>query len=161
MTQRNLPSRRTNALTARRPHFWKCKMTFSVKWIIRNALPFCCWTCLRRLTLSIMSCYRRDSQDAAVWKEMCWNGSDPTSSSRIRECLSLADTEKLVHALDNANSLMYGIPKFLIDRLQNVKNTAARVVTLTKKHDHIETVLKQPHWHPVNQRINYKILLQT
>lgn len=52
-------------------------------------------------------------------------------------------------------------PQFLIDRLQNVKNTAARVVTLTKKHDHIETVLKQPYWHPVNQRINYKILLQT
>ena len=37
--------------------------------------------------------------------------------SKIRNCLSLADTEKLVHAfitskLDNANSLLYGLPKF-------------------------------------------------
>jgi len=53
--------------------------------------------------------------------------------SMIRDCLSIADTEKLVHAfitsikLDNANSLLYGLPKVLIDRVQNVQNAAARV----------------------------------
>ena len=86
--------------------------------------------------------------------------------SRIRVCLSLADTEKLVHAfitpkLDNANSLLYGLPKFLIDRLQNVQNAAARVVTRTRKYDHIKPVFKQLHWLPISQRINYKILLLT
>ena len=86
--------------------------------------------------------------------------------SRIRDCLSLADTEKLVHAfiiskLDNANSLFYGPRKFLIDRLQNVQNAAARVVTCTKKYDHIKPVLKQLHWLPISQRIAYKILLLT
>ena len=80
--------------------------------------------------------------------------------------LSLADTEKLVHAfitskLDNTNSLLYGLPKFLIDRLQNVQNAAARVVTRTRKYDHIKPVLKQLHWLPVSQRIDYKILLLT
>ena len=85
---------------------------------------------------------------------------------RIRDCLSLADTEKLVHAfitskLDNANSLLYGLPKFLINRLQNVQNAAARVVTRTRKYDHIKPVLKQLHWLPISQRINYKILLLT
>ena len=86
--------------------------------------------------------------------------------SKIRNCLSLADTEKLVHAfitskLDNASSLLYGLPKFLIDRLQNVQNAAAHVVTRTRKYDHIKPVLKQLHWLPVSQRINYKILLLT
>ena len=57
--------------------------------------------------------------------------------SKIRERLSIADTEKLVHAvitskLDNANSLLYGMPKFLIDRLQNVQNAASRVLLVPR-----------------------------
>ena len=86
--------------------------------------------------------------------------------SKTRDCLSQADTGKLVHAfitskLDSANSLLYGLPTFLIDRLQNVQNAAARIMTHTKKYDHIKPVLKQLHWLPVNKRINYKILLLT
>ena len=86
--------------------------------------------------------------------------------SKIRDCLSPANTEKLVHAfitskLDSANSLLHGLPTFLKDRLQNVQNSAARIITRTKKYDHIKPVLKQLHWLPVNQRINYKILLLT
>ena len=56
---------------------------------------------------------------------------------------------------------MHGLPTFLIDHLQNVQNAAARIITHTKKYDHIKPVLKQLHWLPVNQRINYKILLLT
>ena len=57
--------------------------------------------------------------------------------SKIRERLSIADTEKLVHAvitskLDNANSLLYGMPKFLIDRLKNVQNAASRVLLVPR-----------------------------
>ena len=86
--------------------------------------------------------------------------------SKIRDCLSLADTEKWVHAfitskLDNTNSLLYGLPKFLIDHLQNVQNAAARVVTRSRNNDHIKPVLKQLHWLPVSQRIDYKILFLT
>ena len=85
--------------------------------------------------------------------------------SKIRDCLSLADTEKLVHAfitskLDNTNSLLYGLPKFMIDHLQNVQNAAA-LVTRTRKYDHIKPILKQLHWLPVSQRIDYKILFLT
>ena len=80
--------------------------------------------------------------------------------------LTQADTEKLVHAfitskLDSANSLLHGLPTFLLDRLQNVQNAAARIITRTKKYDHIKPVLKQLHWLPVNQRITCKILLLT
>ena len=74
---------------------------------------------------------------------------------------TLGDHAFITSKLDNANSLLYGLPKFLIDRLQNVQNAAARVVTRTKKYDHIKPVLKQLHWLPISQRITYKILLLT
>ena len=81
--------------------------------------------------------------------------------SKIRDCLSPADTEKLIHAfttskLDSANSLMYGLPTFLVDCPQNVQNAVARIITRTKKYG-----LKQLHWFPVSQRIKYKILILT
>ena len=37
-------------------------------------------------------------------------------------------------------------------------NAAAPIITRTKKYDYIKPVLKQLHWLPVSQRINYKIL---
>ena len=51
----------------------------------------------------------------------------------------MPDIRTLVRAfitseLDNCNSLLYGLPKFLIDRLQNVQNCAACLVTLYKKY---------------------------
>ena len=52
--------------------------------------------------------------------------------AKIRNYLSTADTEILVHALitsklDSCNSLLYGLPKSMIDRLENVQNSAARL----------------------------------
>ena len=38
-------------------------------------------------------------------------------------------------------------------------NAAAHIITRTKKYDHIKPVLKQLHWLPVNQRINYNNIL--
>ena len=86
--------------------------------------------------------------------------------AKIRDYLSTADTEILVHALitsklDSCNSLLYGLPKSMIDRLQNVQNSAARLITRNKKFDHITPVMKELHWLPINQRIVYKILLIT
>ena len=52
-----------------------------------------------------------------------------------------------------------GIPEELIRKLQRVQNNAARVITLTKKYDHITPVLKELHWLPVRKRIEFKILL--
>ena len=75
--------------------------------------------------------------------------------ARIKEHLSTSDIQTLVHAfitskLDNCNSLLYGLPKFLIDRLQNVQNCAARMVTGSKKYDHITPLMKQLHWLPIS-----------
>ena len=75
-------------------------------------------------------------------------------------------TLKLVHAfitarLDYCNSILYGLPKRLIQRLQRIQNTAARLVTRTNRDDHITPVLKGLHWLPVQERIMFKILLLT
>ena len=40
-----------------------------------------------------------------------------------------------------------------------IQNAAARVLTNTKKVDHISPVLKSLHWLPVCQRIDFKVLL--
>ena len=54
---------------------------------------------------------------------------------------------------------VYGLPQHLISRLQSIQNTAARVVTRTRKFDHITPVLTQLHWLPVRYCIVFKILL--
>ena len=66
--------------------------------------------------------------------------------SKIRDCLTHNDTETLVHAfisskLDFCNALLYGLPQCLVDKLQGVQNSAARLVTRTHKYEHITPVL--------------------
>ena len=46
-------------------------------------------------------------------------------------------------------------------KLQRVQNTAARILTGSRKYDHITPVLRQLHWLPVEYRVQYKILLVT
>jgi len=86
--------------------------------------------------------------------------------SRIRKYLTQDAAKTVVHAfvtakLDYCNSLLYGLPKYCIKRIQHVQNAAARLVTLTSKFDHITPVLAELHWLPVEYRIQYKILVIT
>ena len=85
---------------------------------------------------------------------------------KIRKYLSTQATETLIHSfvttrIDYCNSLLYGLPQFLIDKLQRVHNTAARLVTNSHKFCHITPVLRDLHWLPVKFRIDFKILLLT
>ena len=82
----------------------------------------------------------------------------------IRRYLNRTATEQLVHALisfrlDFCNSLLHNIPQYQLNRLQPLQNAAARLVTLTKRYDHISPVLKSLHWLPVCDRITFKVLL--
>ncbi len=78
--------------------------------------------------------------------------------------LSVSDAEKLVHAfmtsrLDYCNALLGGCPASSINKLQIVQNAAARVLTRSRKYDHITPILQSLHWLPIKFRISYKILL--
>jgi len=59
--------------------------------------------------------------------------------------------------LDYCNSLLYGIADTQPQRLQSVQNAAARLVTGTRRSEHITPVLKSLHWLPVRQRITFKV----
>ncbi len=84
--------------------------------------------------------------------------------SKLRNMLSVSDAEKLVHAfmtsrLDYCNALLGGCPAYSINKLQIVQNAAARVLTRSRKYDHITPILQSLHWLPIKFLISYKILL--
>ena len=73
----------------------------------------------------------------------------------IRNTLCVDSAKAPVHAfisscLDYCNSLLYGLPKKSLDRLQRVQNMAARLITGTKITDHITPVLHGLHLLPIN-----------
>ena len=63
--------------------------------------------------------------------------------------------------IDYCNGLLYGLPDCEISKLQRVQNAAARLLTSSRKYDHIMLVLHDLHWLPVKYRIHFKILLLT
>ena len=84
--------------------------------------------------------------------------------ANIRKYINVTTAEALVHAfvnskLDFCNSLLYGLSKYEMNKLQGVQNAAARVIACLSKFDHISDTLKELHWLPVEQRIIFKINL--
>jgi len=84
--------------------------------------------------------------------------------ARIRCFVSRQDLEKLVHAfitsrVDYCNGLLTGLPKKTIRQLQLIQNAAARILSRTRKYEHITPVLRSLHWLPVRFRIDFKVLL--
>ena len=86
--------------------------------------------------------------------------------SRVRTSLTRDACETLVHAyvtsrMDYCNSLLYGVPGYVLDRLQKVQNSAAKVITMARKRDHVRPTLAALHWLPVKERVEFKIILHT
>ncbi|XDV31632.1 hypothetical protein PO909_002599 [Leuciscus waleckii] len=86
--------------------------------------------------------------------------------ARLRPSLSFSAAETLIHAfitsrIDYCNSILYGTTLKSLNKLQYIQNSAARLLTHTRTRDHITPVLKNLHWLPVPQRIQFKILLLT
>ena len=84
------------------------------------------------------------------------------SIARIRKYLTLEAAKLLMHAyvisrLDYANSLLVGVSKGLIEKLQRVQNYAARVILSGCFHDSSDDLLNRLHWLPVHKRIVFKI----
>ena len=86
--------------------------------------------------------------------------------AHIRPYLNPDTTNKLICSfiltkLDYCNALQAGLPLSHLNRLQQIQNHAARLVTKTPKREHITPILKQLHWLPVKARIDYKIATLT
>ena len=87
--------------------------------------------------------------------------------SRIRKYIpqdtSVVIIKSLVMSrLDYSNGLLYG-PKCTVSGLQAVQNSAARIVTQERLQNHasMSRALIGLHWLPVDNRIEYKLLLYT
>ena len=83
---------------------------------------------------------------------------------KIRKLLSKKHTEMLVHSaitsrLDYCNSLLYGVNKTVLNKLQMVQNAAARLISLRRKRESVSDVLHNLHWLRVEARIVFKLLL--
>ena len=76
--------------------------------------------------------------------------------------LSIDATKTLLSAsvlprLDYCNYLFYCSPMYMLERLQKVQNSAARVIFQCRKQNHISPLLMSLHWLPINARIEYKL----
>ena len=87
---------------------------------------------------------------------------------KIRKFLSYDTSKILIHAfitsrIDFCNSLPYGQPKCILQRLQSVLNSAARLIhlKLSSRYEHVTPLLIQLHWFPIEQRITFKIAVIT
>ena len=91
----------------------------------------------------------------------------PPQEHCTHQAMSYSDAaEKLIHAfvisrLHHCNGLLIGAHATSLRKLQRVSNTAARILTGTRKHEHVTPVLLQLHWLPVEYFVQYKIILLT
>ena len=67
----------------------------------------------------------------------------------------------LLQIIDYCNSLFYGMPDKVRNRLQKLQNIATRILTRNYKQCHITHIFKMLHWLPVKFRIRFKILVLT
>jgi len=90
-----------------------------------------------------------------------WFLSAPTDRPAIQSLTSDA-AKTIVQAfiaskLHWCNSLLYGVPENLLRKVQSVQNAAIRLLTKTRRRDHITPVLQQLHWLPVQRQVEFKI----
>ena len=81
----------------------------------------------------------------------------------IRNLLSADAVKSLVYSLvlsslDYYNSLLIGLPQYLIKRLQGVQNAAARSILRTSRSEYFSPLLQNLHWLPVIRRTPPRLL---
>ena len=84
--------------------------------------------------------------------------------SVIRSFLTVDAMKSLVACmvtsrLDYGNALLCGISNPLINKMQQIQNYAARLITGASTLQHITPLLISLHWLPIRYRINYKFLV--
>ena len=85
--------------------------------------------------------------------------------NRIRKFLDTDTCHNIVRTLilsklDYCNSLLYGINKKHINRLQVLQNKCARLILKQPTRSHASPLLQSLHWLPIEKRIQFKIIVQ-
>ena len=81
---------------------------------------------------------------------------------KVRQYITNDACKNLVRALvtsrlDYGNALLQGLPQVLNEILQRIQNCAARLITRSRKSEHITPVLRELHWLPVKYRLRFKV----
>ena len=61
--------------------------------------------------------------------------------------------------LDYCDSMLAGLPKKSINAMQHMQNIGAEIILNKKSRDSTTECLKELHWLPIQQRIDFKILI--
>ena len=82
--------------------------------------------------------------------------------SSVRHYLSDSAVKTLVTScvlsrLDYCNSLLMGAPVTVVQPLQRVQNSAARLILKASRFDSSTSLLYELHWLPISERIKYKV----
>jgi len=78
----------------------------------------------------------------------------------IRRQLGCDVTARLVSALSRleyCNAVLAGLPASMLATFQRVLHASARLVLNLRPRDHVSAALRELHWLPVAQRIDYKL----
>ena len=86
--------------------------------------------------------------------------------NKIRKYRTDDTTKTLVHSLltgrlDYCNSLYFGLTSNSFSKLKLAQNSAARIISRTRKHEHISPIFEKLHWLPINKRAVYKQMVLT
>ena len=86
------------------------------------------------------------------------------SIGRVRRHLNTKTCSKVINSTvtvrqDYQNALLAGCHQSILQPLQRLQNTAARMLARSPLHNHITPVLKGLHWLPVQQRCDFKLLV--
>ena len=81
---------------------------------------------------------------------------DGQTDGRTKATLILPPSSRLAYC----NALLHGLPNTLLRKLQSVQNATARLITGTRRCDHITPVLRELHWLPIRERVKFKLACQ-
>jgi len=72
------------------------------------------------------------------------------------EAMSTLVQSFITNRLDSCNSVLIGVNSQLLQSMQVIQNAAARFITGARRFEHMTPVLRDLHWLPVRQRIQFK-----
>jgi hypothetical protein len=117
--------------------------------------------CVKNIGATFDPCMKLDRQVANTCKNAWFN---LYRISKLKKYLSNTQLRSVVQAfvisrLDQNNTLLIGSPKCLTSKLQSVQNAACKLICGINRYDHIDPPLEDLHWLPVEQRVQFKVLL--